>query len=40
LFQTEKCGFGLIAEDEIKKGEFVVEYVGEGIVLFNLIVSK
>ncbi|RLN34228.1 histone-lysine N-methyltransferase ASHH3-like isoform X1 [Panicum miliaceum] len=28
---TEKCGFGLVAEDEIKKGEFVVEYVGEVI---------
>nr|CAB3456770.1 unnamed protein product [Digitaria exilis] len=28
---TEKCGFGLIAEDDIKKGEFVVEYVGEVI---------
>ncbi|XBH91652.1 hypothetical protein VPH35_082979 [Triticum aestivum] len=31
LIKTEKCGFGLIAEDEIKKGEFVIEYVGEVI---------
>ncbi|RLM85880.1 histone-lysine N-methyltransferase ASHH3-like isoform X1 [Panicum miliaceum] len=31
LITTEKCGFGLVAEDEIKKGEFVVEYVGEVI---------
>ncbi|ONM21456.1 Histone-lysine N-methyltransferase ASHH3 [Zea mays] len=28
---TEKCGHGLVAEDEIKKGEFVIEYVGEVI---------
>ncbi|XP_044960365.1 histone-lysine N-methyltransferase ASHH3-like isoform X7 [Hordeum vulgare subsp. vulgare] len=28
---TEKCGFGLIAKDEIKKGQFVIEYVGEVI---------
>ncbi|TVU49503.1 hypothetical protein EJB05_00816, partial [Eragrostis curvula] len=28
---TEKCGSGLVAEDEIKKGEFVIEYVGEVI---------
>uniref|UniRef100_A0A453KKZ5 Histone-lysine N-methyltransferase ASHH3 n=4 Tax=Triticinae TaxID=1648030 RepID=A0A453KKZ5_AEGTS len=31
LIKTEKCGFGLIAEEEIKKGEFVIEYVGEVI---------
>ncbi|XP_062193646.1 histone-lysine N-methyltransferase ASHH3-like [Phragmites australis] len=31
LIKTEKCGFGLVAEDEIKKGEFVIEYVGEVI---------
>ncbi|XP_062199248.1 histone-lysine N-methyltransferase ASHH3-like isoform X3 [Phragmites australis] len=31
LITTEKCGFGLVAEDEIKKGEFVIEYVGEVI---------
>ncbi|TVU49513.1 hypothetical protein EJB05_00826, partial [Eragrostis curvula] len=31
FFQTEKCGSGLVAEDEIKKGEFVIEYVGEVI---------
>jgi SET domain-containing protein len=37
--QTEKCGHGLVAEDEIKKGEFVIEYVGEGMVLFKCTVS-
>ncbi|ONM21454.1 Histone-lysine N-methyltransferase ASHH3 [Zea mays] len=31
LIKTEKCGHGLVAEDEIKKGEFVIEYVGEVI---------
>uniref|UniRef100_A0ACD5Y327 Uncharacterized protein n=1 Tax=Avena sativa TaxID=4498 RepID=A0ACD5Y327_AVESA len=31
LIKTEKCGFGLVAADEIKKGEFVIEYVGEVI---------
>ncbi|TVU49512.1 hypothetical protein EJB05_00825, partial [Eragrostis curvula] len=31
LITTEKCGSGLVAEDEIKKGEFVIEYVGEVI---------
>ncbi|KAL6655791.1 hypothetical protein ACP70R_006617 [Stipagrostis hirtigluma subsp. patula] len=31
LILTEKCGFGLVAEDEIKKGEFIIEYVGEVI---------
>ncbi|KAL6838956.1 hypothetical protein ACP4OV_031183 [Aristida adscensionis] len=31
LILTEKCGYGLVAEDEIKKGEFIIEYVGEVI---------
>ncbi|XP_066394087.1 histone-lysine N-methyltransferase ASHH3-like isoform X2 [Miscanthus floridulus] len=31
LIKTEKCGHGLVAEDEIKKREFVIEYVGEVI---------
>ncbi|WVZ64377.1 hypothetical protein U9M48_013900 [Paspalum notatum var. saurae] len=31
LIKTEKCGYGLVAENEIKKGEFVIEYVGEVI---------
>lgn len=28
--QTEKCGSGIIANEDIKQGEFVIEYVGEG----------
>uniref|UniRef100_A0A453SVE6 AWS domain-containing protein n=2 Tax=Aegilops tauschii subsp. strangulata TaxID=200361 RepID=A0A453SVE6_AEGTS len=36
LIKTEKCGFGLIAEDEIKKGEFVIEYVGE-VAIWSLM---
>ncbi|KAL9143070.1 hypothetical protein ABFS82_14G211600 [Erythranthe guttata] len=29
--QTEKCGMGIVAEEDIRKGEFVIEYVGEVI---------
>lgn len=32
--QTEKCGSGIVADEDIKHGEFVIEYVGEGD-LFN-----
>jgi hypothetical protein len=28
--QTEKCGWGLIADEDIKAGSFLIEYVGEG----------
>ncbi|XP_078445264.1 histone-lysine N-methyltransferase ASHH3-like isoform X2 [Wolffia australiana] len=31
LVQTEKCGSGIIADEDIKQGEFIVEYVGEVI---------
>ncbi|PNT64346.1 hypothetical protein BRADI_4g27797v3 [Brachypodium distachyon] len=31
LIKTEKCGFGLVADDGIQKGEFIIEYVGEVI---------
>ncbi|CAN8284548.1 unnamed protein product [Cochlearia groenlandica] len=31
LVQTEKCGSGIVAEEEIKAGEFIIEYVGEVI---------
>ncbi|KAL0286897.1 UNVERIFIED_CONTAM: Histone-lysine N-methyltransferase ASHH3 [Sesamum calycinum] len=31
LFQTEKCGMGVVAEEDINQGEFVIEYVGEVI---------
>ncbi|KAJ8774125.1 hypothetical protein K2173_009556 [Erythroxylum novogranatense] len=31
LVQTEKCGAGIVADEDIKKGEFVIEYVGEVI---------
>ncbi|XP_074579037.1 histone-lysine N-methyltransferase ASHH3-like [Curcuma longa] len=29
VVQTEKCGFGLVSEEDIKQGDFVIEYVGE-----------
>lgn len=31
LVKTEKCGSGIVADEDIKAGEFVVEYVGEVI---------
>ncbi|KAL5554773.1 hypothetical protein UlMin_042174, partial [Ulmus minor] len=31
LVQTEKCGSGILADEDIKQGEFVIEYVGEVI---------
>ncbi|KAK6267455.1 hypothetical protein QUC31_011615 [Theobroma cacao] len=31
LVQTEKCGAGIVADEDIKHGEFVIEYVGEVI---------
>ncbi|KAK8674759.1 hypothetical protein V6N13_032862 [Hibiscus sabdariffa] len=31
LIKTEKCGFGIVADEDIKHGEFVIEYVGEVI---------
>lgn len=30
LFQTEKCGMGVVADEDINQGDFVIEYVGEG----------
>ncbi|KAL9263383.1 Histone-lysine N-methyltransferase ASHH3-like protein [Drosera capensis] len=31
LVQTEKCGSGIVADENIKRGEFIIEYVGEVI---------
>ncbi|XP_022155984.1 histone-lysine N-methyltransferase ASHH3 isoform X4 [Momordica charantia] len=31
LVETEKCGSGIVADEDIKQGEFVIEYVGEVI---------
>ncbi|GER46072.1 histone-lysine N-methyltransferase ASHH3 [Striga asiatica] len=31
VVQTEKCGMGVVAEENISKGDFVIEYVGEVI---------
>lgn len=33
FFQTENCGWGVKAAESINKGDFVIEYVGEGISL-------
>lgn len=29
-YQTEHCGWGVVAAESINKGDFVIEYVGEG----------
>lgn len=29
LVKTGKCGSGIVADEDIKLGEFVIEYVGE-----------
>ncbi|PKA55337.1 Histone-lysine N-methyltransferase ASHH3 [Apostasia shenzhenica] len=31
LVKTEKCGSGLVADEDIRQGDFVIEYVGEVI---------
>ncbi|KAG2258576.1 hypothetical protein Bca52824_077870 [Brassica carinata] len=31
LVQTEKCGYGIVADEDINPGEFIIEYVGEVI---------
>ncbi|XP_018462706.2 LOW QUALITY PROTEIN: putative histone-lysine N-methyltransferase ASHH4 [Raphanus sativus] len=31
LVQTEKCGYGIAADEDINPGEFIIEYVGEVI---------
>ncbi|XP_021907030.1 histone-lysine N-methyltransferase ASHH3 [Carica papaya] len=31
IVTTEKCGSGIVADEDIKQGEFVIEYVGEVI---------
>ncbi|KAG0473288.1 hypothetical protein HPP92_015145 [Vanilla planifolia] len=37
--KTEKCGSGLVAEEDIKQGDFVIEYVGEDAAL-KLLISE
>lgn len=36
-YQTELCGWGVVAAESISKGDFIVEYVGEGKFLQNQI---
>ncbi|GAA0148172.1 hypothetical protein LIER_07691 [Lithospermum erythrorhizon] len=31
IVKTEKCGSGIVADEDIKQGDFVIEYVGEVI---------
>lgn len=30
VLQTKNCGLGIVADEDINQGEFVIEYVGEG----------
>lgn len=30
MSQTELCGWGVVAAESIKKGDFIIEYIGEG----------
>lgn len=34
-YQTELCGWGVVAAESISKGDFIVEYVGEGKFMDN-----
>jgi len=36
--QTERCGWGAVALEPLEKGDFVIEYVGEGKVCFCVII--
>lgn len=36
--QTQSCGWGVEASEAIKKGEFVIEYIGEGRIQPSLFV--
>lgn len=36
FLQTDHCGWGLKADEDIKAGDFLVEYVGEGARLSEL----
>lgn len=35
LLQTELCGWGVEAAESINKGDFIIEYVGEGNAALN-----
>lgn len=37
MLQTEFCGWGVEAAEPITKGEFIVEYIGEGRFIFSMI---
>lgn len=34
-YQTELCGWGVVAAEPIGKGDFIVEYVGEGNFMYK-----
>lgn len=38
-FQTENCGWGVEAAESINKGDFIIEYVGEGNVIKLLLLQ-
>lgn len=38
LLQTKRCGWGAVALEPLERGDFVIEYVGEGKVVFHVII--
>jgi hypothetical protein len=36
FLQTEHCGWGVIALEPLQKGDFVIEYIGEGVFKLSL----
>lgn len=38
--QTELCGWGVVALESINKGDFIIEYIGEGDSLTSEAVNS
>jgi hypothetical protein len=38
IVKTERCGWGAVALEPLEKGDFVIEYVGEGKFCFRVII--
>jgi hypothetical protein len=36
--QTKRCGWGAVALEPLERGDFVIEYVGEGKTVFHVII--
>lgn len=40
VLQTELCGWGVVASESINKGDFIIEYIGEGDSLTSEAVNS